>query len=155
MSRASIVQAQIKDFIKGHKLFTLAVILILLMAIVSICIKMKPKSVIGNYPTVHYEDRYFDLSLDKSYFSIAGVDEKTKKSEMYLRLDDNLTGRLEGYVYLVAEYKDYQKYRFNITKQTGTLFGKMNFIYFEYYPGRGDNGLIEVTGDGVVIDFSR
>lgn len=146
---------KIKGFLKSHKIILYILVAVLLVATVVVCVKIRSKSVIGNYSIVYYMEDNYRLTLENSYLNVTGIDDSTKKSELYLRFSDNVTGRLEGYVYMLGKYKDYQKYEFHITKQTGTALGDMDYIYFYYYPNRGDNGVIEVNGSNLTLKFIR
>lgn len=148
-------QCRIKSLLKSRKIVFYILGAVMLLTAVLIFVKINSKSVIGNYSIVYYNDGNYSLKLDNSYLKVAGIDDSTKKSEIYLRFYDDVTGRLEGYVYLLDEYKDYQVYKFLITKQTGTALGKMDYIYFYYYPNRGDNGVIEVSGSDITLKFIR
>lgn len=151
----SVQRHKIKSLLKSHKIIFCILVSVLLIATVVTFVKTRSKSIIGNYSIVYYLEDNYRLTLENSYLNVTGIDDSTKKTELYLRFSDNVTGRLEGYVYMLGKYKDYQKYKFNITKQTGTALGDMDYIYFYYYPNRGDNGVIEVNGSNLTLKFIR
>lgn len=148
-------QCKIKGLLKSHRVIFYILVTVLLVATVAVFVKTRSNRVIGNYSIVYYIEDNYRLTLENSYLNVTGIDDSSKKSELYLRFSDNVTGRLEGYVYMLGKYKDYQKYEFHITKQTGTALGDMDYIYFYYYPNRGDNGVIEVNGSGLTLKFIR
>lgn len=150
----STQQYKTKAFLKSHKFIFYILVAVLLITTV-VFFKTRSKSVIGNYSIVYYTKDNYRLTLENSYLNVTGIDDSTKKSELYLRFSDNITGRLEGYVYMLGKYQDYQKYKFSITKQTGTALGDMDYIYFYYYPNKGNNGVIEVNGSGITLEFIR
>lgn len=92
------------------------------------------------------------VSMDDSgYMEINGVD-NDKTSMFYIDLYGS-TCRIKGKVYEVRKFDEYTKYRFEVKTQSGSALDDMEYFYFNYYPDRRENGLIEVNGKGDVELF--
>lgn len=149
------LREEVSVFFIQHKRLILLIFAILILTLsILVIVKINHKDILGNYTTVVWKGDGIETKLSNSFFCVNGVDSRDKMSELYIRLGD-MSGHLEGYVNKLFSGKDYEKYKFSIAKQTGTVFGEMDYIYFYHYPNRGSNGMIEITGSGITIQFFR
>lgn len=147
LGSSSIMRDKVKNLIKTHRLLCIIVcISALLASVVLICTTGRKHTIAGTYSTVYYKDENNNLALDNSYLIVSGVDDSTKKSEIYLRFFDDLTTRIEGNIYFVKKSNNYEIYEFYVTKQTGTLLEKADYILLYYFPNMGDHGIIRTKG---------
>lgn len=151
---SSVMRDKLKNLIKTHRLLCIIVcIAVLLASVVLICTTSRKHTIVGTYSTVYYKGENNNLALDNSYLIVSGVDDSTKKSEIYLRFFDDLTTRIEGNIYFVKKSNNYEIYEFYVTKQTGTLLEKADYILLYYFPDMGDHGIIRTKGS--VFEFIK
>lgn len=142
---------------KIKKCILIIIAVLVTAAIVDVCgaVFFRRKSVKGRYTDMYITvDGYAPYKQENSYFEVAGVDNKNKKSKLYIQID-NMTGTLTGNVYYIEKYGDYEKYKLSVTGQSGSLFGDMDYIYFYFYPDKGKNGKIEIIGDEIEFGFYK
>lgn len=156
LGSSSIMRDNVKNLIKTHRFLCIIVcIAVLLASVVLICTTSRKHTIVGTYSTVYYKGENNNLALDNSYLIVSGVDDSTKKSEIYLRFFDDLTTRIEGNIYFVKKSNNYEIHEFHITKQTGTALEKTDYILLYYFPNMGDHGIIRAKGNGVTFEFIK
>lgn len=138
---------------KQRAIALVAIILVTILSIVSLIV-VSSNNVKGKYDFYRISIDGEGISMDDAgYMEIVGVD-NDKTSMFYIDLFGS-TSRMKGKVYEIREFDEYTKYRFEVKTQSGSALEDMEYFYFYYYPDRGDNGIIEVEGNGATLYFKR
>lgn len=149
----SLLLSLASRFTKKQKMAALAAAMVVVLAVSAILL-LSGNGVKGRYAFYRISIDGEGISMhDAGYMEIAGVG-NGEPSMFYIDLSGS-TSRIIGPVYEIKEYDDYTKYRFEVSSQSGSALEDMDYFYFYYYPHRGDNGMIEVKGNGAILYFKR
>lgn len=138
-----------------QKCMVLIAITIMIVAIITFFVS-KSNSVVGTYDYYRLEisGERIGLGSDDGYLEINGTD-NDKISMLYFEIGGS-TARIKGPVFKIREQDDYIVYKFYVDSLSGTAIEKSDYIYLNYYPKRGDHGIIEIrSSDDVTMFFKK
>lgn len=146
------VKVKIAGLTNKEKALAMSAMIVVVVLIAAVIVFLSGNSVKGRYDFYWVElDGQGVSMVDSGYMEINGVD-NDKTSMFYIDLYGS-TCRIKGKVYEVRKFDEYTKYRFEVKTQSGSALEDMEYFYFNYYPDRKENGVIEVKGKGDVELF--
>ena len=109
-----------------------------------------------NYYRLQIDGEEISLGDNTGFIEINGVDNK-EKCRLYVEMAGYYS-LLTGYVFKLpnSERNDGSiMYRFDINSRSGSLIENTDYIYFNYSPHRGDNGIIIFSSSSASLYFSK
>ena len=153
----SWLKTQLENINSSYKRIIIISIVAILIVVLFFCLSSKD-DIIGkyNYYRLLIDGEEISIGDNTGFIEINGVDNK-EKCRLYVEMAGYYS-MFTGYVFKLpkSERNDGSiMYRFDISSRSGSLIDNDEYIYFNYYPHRGDNGIIIFSSSSVSLYFEK